>query len=297
MANRHRISWENGRSCAFDSGGRLAFETRPEERIPKGICGFGEASYNWYHWLIEILPTIMMAQKLDAGYDDLPLLVPEEALTNATFRETLAFFQGNREIVSLKKTHQYRVGELIFIPPPAYGPFNMHRGYWPNPSDYSQNIDVLKQFRMRILDQLALPKKNDGPRRIFLARPANARQYNQDELTNAAHDMGFDIVRMETLSFREQAHLLHAADLVVGPSGAAWAGSLFMRPGTKGLAWVLKEYKGGSFFSNLSCVSGSQLAYLLVDADQDISGTHDAIAAPYTVPVDTFVQHVKALET
>lgn len=295
VQHRHRISWENGRSCAFDAGGRLVFEKRPEIEIAKGICGFGEASYNWYHWLIEILPMIMLAQDLGSAYQDYPLLVPEEVLANRTFRETLALFQGTREIIPLKSKDQYRVGELVFIPPPVYGPFNMHRGYWPELSDYSQNINVLKRFRAYILEQLDIMPEPDTPRRIFLARAATARQYNQDELIAIAQDMDFESIRMETLSFREQVRILHGAELVVGPSGAAWSGALFMRPEAQGLAWVLKEYTGGSFFSSLSCVSGSQLTYLFVQAEKNISGTHDAITTPYSVPADVFTDRLQAL--
>ncbi|WP_298844434.1 DUF563 domain-containing protein [uncultured Roseobacter sp.] len=293
--NKHRVSWENGRSCAFDADGRLVFENRPQEQIVRGICGFAEASYNWYHWLIEILPMIMVAGDLGAEYADWPLLVPEEAFGNATFRETLDLFRGNREVVALRKTHQYRIGELLFCPPPVFGPFNMQRGHWPEPSDYSQNLEVMKSFRSAVLEKLAVTARQDGPRRVFLARPSDVRQYNQDDIIAAARKKDFHIVYLEKLSFREQVQILHDADIVVGPSGAAWAGSLFMRPGTKGLIWVHREYMGGSFFSNLTCASGSQLTYLPVDSSDKISGTRDTAKTAYTLPVDSFVAHVDAL--
>lgn len=291
LDNKHRFTWENGRSCKYEFEGRLFFDNRDIDTLPKGICGFSQGAYNWYHWLIEILPTIMLANNLPREYDKHPLLVPEEILDGPTFRQALELFSGDRQIIPLKKNKQYEIKELIFIPPPVFGPFNMHDGYWPEPSDYVQNIDVMKQFRTSTLERLKIEYDGKGPSRVFMARPPKSRSYNQEEILEAALELGFHIMRPEELSFREQVHVLHNADYVIGPTGAAWANSLFMRPGTKSLIWALKEYDGGCFFSNLTLASQSQMNYCFVEANTKVSNTYEAFLASYELPVDVFRQH------
>ncbi|APX14034.1 glycosyltransferase 61 family protein [Tateyamaria omphalii] len=102
-------------------------------------------------------------------------------------------------------------------------------------------------------------------------------------------------MQMEKLSFREQVSLMHNADFVIGPTGAAFANTLFMRPGSQSLVWALREYAGGCFFSNMAHVSGCEMTYCFVEADEPITSTFDAFGASYQLPVDVFCQHLDQL--
>lgn len=293
--NTHRYIWENGRSCSYQFGVQLYFNKEHEEHVPKAICAFAQGASNWYHWLIEVLPTVMLAQNLSAKYDDYPLLVPEEILAGPTFRETLDLYVGNRRIIPLEKNKQYRISKLIFVPPAVFGPLNMRKWQWPTPSDYSHNIGVMKQFRTNTLQRLGIEYDSNGAKHIFMARPSGARGYNQDDIIKVALDRGFQIVRPEEFSFRQQVQMIHNADCVVGPTGAACANTLFMRPGTKSLVWALKEYEGACFFSNLAHVAGSQMTYCFVEADAEVPSTYEAYGASYKLPVDTFAHHIDSI--
>ena len=284
-----------GATCVCDHHGKLLFSKLPLERIEKGICGIGHAAANWYHWFIEVLPTIMLAGRLPETFDDYPLLVPEEVLAGETFRDTLEIFRSTREVLPLRRDRTYALGELVFIPSPTHGPINMQDGLWPEPADYTQNMQAMAEFRDRILASLGLDPMPASPRRIFLARPAGSRSYNSDELEAIAADRGFHIQRPERLSFREQVALFRNADVVIGPSGAAWACSLFLRPGSRGLIWALKEYAGACFYSNLTLLSGADLTYMLVDAHSPVRSTHEAYFASYSVPADLFATQLDAV--
>ncbi|UYP67453.1 glycosyltransferase family 61 protein [Thalassobacter stenotrophicus] len=271
------------------------FKVAKEVYLKKGVCFITPGAANWYHWLIEILPTIMLMQNLPTDYDDYPLLVPEEILSGSTFRETLDLFIGTRPVIALDRDTTYHVGEMVVIPLPASGPFNMHDHQWPVPQDYVNNIGVMQQFRTQTLESLGVTYDGNGPKRLFLARAPGARSYNQDDILEVARAKGFEIMHPERLSFREQVQIMHNADFVAGPTGAAWANSVFMRPGTQSLIWALKEYDCACFFANLGHVAGCQTTYCFVEADTPIKNTSEALSASYMLSPKVFSDHLDAL--
>lgn len=52
---------------------------------------------------------------------------------------------------------------------------------------------------------------------------------------------GFTFVYMEDLSFCEQVSLMAQAEIIVGPTGAAWTNIIFASPGTKALCWMARD--------------------------------------------------------
>lgn len=295
LERRHRFKRENGRSFVLEANGVCYFNTAKQISIKKGLCAIAPGAANWYHWLIEVLPTIMLMQNLPKAYDDYPLLVPEEVLSGDTFKDTLDLYIGTRPVIGLASDAQYCVGKMVIIPPPVSGPFNMHDHLWPVPEDYLSNIGVMQQFRTQTLDCLGVTYDGNGPKRVFLARPPGTRSYNQDDILKVAHAKGFEIVRAEHLSFREQVQMMHNADFVAAPSGAACANMVFMRPDTKSLIWALKEYDSACFFSNLGHVAGCQTTYCFVEADTPVKSTYEAFSASYVLSPKVFSDHLDAL--
>lgn len=261
-----------------------------------GIALFGAGVTNWYHWLIEILPAAFLAERLPAEYDTFPLLVPDACLKFDTFGASLALFTQKRKVETLAAGSSTRVGRLIQIDSVACGPMNLVSGQWPGPRDYSQNGEVLSQFRAAILDRLSI-RERPPTRRIFLARGNSRRNYNQDELLEIAADHGFEAVYPETLSFRDQVETFASAQAVVGPSGAAFANMLFCQGNTRGLTWLLPQYKGFCAYSNLAHVVGMDLRYIFVTPLSPINSSFDAYSAAYTLEGERFEAALKALDT
>ncbi|MBY5934986.1 glycosyltransferase family 61 protein [Tateyamaria omphalii] len=263
--------------------------------VPYGICAFGHGDANWYHWLAEILPVVWLSRNLPAEFKDYPLLVPETALTIPSFRETLDLCRGDREVIGLRGDVLHRFDRLVHIPSPVSGPFNMRDHMWPEPEDYIQNVDVVRQVRHAVLENLGIERDADSPKRVFLVRPPRARSYNQEDIRVAAEARGFTAVQMEQLTFREQVSLMYNAEFVIGPTGAAFANTLFMSPGSQSLVWALQEYDGACFFSNLAHAAGCEMTYCFVEADTTVKSSYEAFAASYKLPVDTFCEHIDQL--
>jgi glycosyl transferase family 61 len=292
---RNRVRMDNEHETCIVQGDQVALKRERGKKVEKGICAFSQGDSNWYHWLAEVLPTVLLSRNLPDAFDSYPLLVPEAALNIASFRDTLDLCRGERDVVPLQKSQLHEFGELVYIPPQVIGPFNVQDGQWPEPGHYRQNIEVMHLLRDTILKKLNITRTNDGPKRVFLARPPNTRSYNQSDIITAAQDRGFEPVYLEKLSFREQVQLMHNADYVVGPTGAAFTNTLFMHPDSHSLVWALREYAGACFFSNLAHVSNNNMTYCFVEADSPIVNSFQAFLASYKLPVEVFCHHIDAL--
>jgi len=290
-----RVRMDSEHETCIVKGDRVALKRSDVARIDRGICAFGQGSSNWYHWIAEYLPLVMLSQNLPSAYDGYPLLVPEAALTVPSLKDTLDLCRGGRNVVPMKEAQLHEIAELVYMPPQVSGPFNVSAGTWPEPKDYTQNIDLMRELRNMILNALGIRRTAGGPKKVFLARPPGTRSYNQDEIITTAKQRGFEPVRLEKLSFKEQVQLMHNAEYVVGPTGAAFTNTLFMHAHSKSLVWALQEYSGSCFFSNLAHVCGSDMTYCLLKSGTPIRDSREAFQASYHLPLDIFCHHIDAL--
>jgi capsular polysaccharide biosynthesis protein len=283
------------RIISFGIDDRLGIvNTKRDGQLSRGIALFGNGAFNWYHWLIEILPIAMLSNDLSSEFQKFPFLVPQEYEKYPSYRDSLEIFRRGRQVVPLIYSKQYHVEDLVLIDSPVHGPFNMRSGVWPAVSDYRQNMLILRKFRERILSALSV-KRSTPEGLYFLARGNSRRNYNQHELSEIAESLGFTVIYPETLSFREQVELFYSARIIVGASGGAWANTLFCQSGSKGLTWTFPEYKGFCVYSNLAMVSGLELSYIYSRADRPILSTGAAYDMSYSVDVKMFRTTLKSL--
>lgn len=241
-------------------GEKLALvRTNHNEPIKKGIFLAGNGSFNYYHWMIEILPKLIYLQQHDEHYD-FPLLVGEHAQLIPVFKEALNVFKNERQIIFLKQGNIYKVSELLYISAVNMCPFNLRPNEKLDVADFifrPSSIDSLRRkFEVRFETE-ATP----STRRIFLAREGSRRNYNQEEIFSIFEEYGFQKVYMEKLSLKEQSLLMNSAEIIVGPAGAAWTNLLFCRPGTACLSWLAEESAGFSAYSNLASLVGAKMHY------------------------------------
>lgn len=291
--NRSHILF-NSDGISFINNDIALFKMYDEEKLSKGIALVGLGSFNWYHWLIEILPAAMLAGKLNPLYSDYNFLVPIEYEKYQSYRESLDIFLGGRNVTLLLPKKQYHVENLIFIDSPVHGPFNLNHGFWPKITDYKQNAEVLIEFRQKIINALLIAEaKPNGL--YFVARGNSRRGYNQDELIAVAQSMGLTVVYPEQLSFREQVQLFNSAKLIVGASGGAWANILFCQANSIGLTWIFHEFNGFCVYSNLANIVGCKLLYLFIKGAEPLKSTGVAYNMPYHVDLDIFKNTLQAL--
>lgn len=227
----------------------------PEQHIESGVFLGGNGAFNYYHWLVELLPKLEFVEDVDE-----PLLVSDDVDRIPTFREALMRVAGARQVVFLRQDLTYRVSRLLYVESPSICPFNLRSGEEFRVGDFLLRSASIQFLRGRLLGT-SRPSLSMR-RRLFLARKSVRRDYNQDEVFSVFERHGFEKVYMEDLPLREQIEAVRSADMIAGPTGAAWTNLLFAEPGTRCLCWMAQEQRGFAAYSNLAHAVGAELRYV-----------------------------------
>jgi len=265
---------------------------RPMEHLDKGIFLGGNGSFNYYHWMLEILPKLQFLRDLGSEYDDYPLLVSEEVERISTFREALALIVTDRPLVTLDRGTTYCIGNLVYINAPNNCPFNLRGNQKVRVSDFlfrDSSIDFLRSQ----LSSDRNKRVETVSARIFLARRGRRRSYNQDEVYGMFKRQGFDKVFMEEMSLKRQIELISNCEMVAGPTGAAWTNLLFCRKGTKCLCWMSEASRGFSAYSNLARIAGIDLRYVIYESGATSTG--DVYSMDYRLDIGEIQNQLEEL--
>jgi capsular polysaccharide biosynthesis protein len=223
--------------------------------IPQGIFVGSWSPHNWFHWVIDTLPSVYLASLLPEEFNDFPLILPDTGVRTQSWLEPLALVRGNRDIVHISHREYSEVENLIWIDSPSCpGPLALRPSGYPH---FRLHGSCLQTYRQHILQQLGLDSPRSAPfRKIFLAREEKGnRPYNQQELLAVAAGFEFEPVFLERLSFKESVEVMLDATHVIGPHGAGWANALFCREGTEGLLWTWPEAKDDNWFTNIASLN------------------------------------------
>jgi capsular polysaccharide biosynthesis protein len=264
---------EHSEQQKFDySGGQILSHGRETavvqlgnaEKIKKGIFLGGNGSFNYYHWVVEILPKVQFLSLLPPSYADYPLLISENVELIPAFKETLDLLSRGREVVILKKDLSYFVGNLVYVDSPSNLPFNLRKGERFYLSYSHINGDSIRYIRKAALERIKIFKQQEVAcsKRIFLCRKEKRRSYNENDVFECLAGFGFEKVYMGELSFDEQVAVVHQAEWIVGPTGAAWTNLIFCQPGAKCLCWMAEEFGDFSAYSTIARLVGADMRYI-----------------------------------
>lgn len=293
LANRRRHSTD-GANLFWLGQEYCVGRTGQQDHLPAALLIGGAGAFNWYHFLVECLPKVALAQSLPAPMKDWPLLVPAEYSRIPGFQAALAVFSDGRAILPVPRGKVVQVDRLVVFDEVSYGPFNMYQGDWPVISDYAQHDEFLREYLTRLRTGLLGGQPCPPPtRRIFLVRPTVRRNYNQDALVAIARRYGFEPCSPETLPLSEQARLFASAAMIVGASGAAWVGMAFCEKPARMLSWLPKEYGEFCSYSTLAQLLGHRLEFLTAHPDRPLKNTADAYEHSYKLDEDDFENALK----
>ena len=273
---------------------------RANVELKEGILIGGAGAFNWYHFVVEVLPKAFLSKNLPSQFDRLPLLVPDECRRFPSFSSALEHFSSGRPLQFIQKGDLVGVERLIVFDEPSIGPFNLIAGEWPRVEDYAQHDAFLRsffeEFRSKALKIGELKVKAKNPeRRIFLVRPGVRRNYNQDELLAIALQYGFEPFSPEAFTLAQQAKIFSESSAVIGPSGAAWVGMIFREAPLHGLTWLPREYKSFCGYSNLATLLGHRLNFIEAKTPRALRSTGEAYVSDYQVCPIKFESALKTL--
>lgn len=241
---------------------------QPAIKVKSAINLLGQNAGNYAHWLTEILPKLVIANKYEA-FKDQALLV--DGWIHANLHESINWLRGNEKpVIYVNRWQAVEADQLIDISLPGYEPYIPHellakeRPIYVNSfSRYA--LDLLRKECHMLARCESLPT---GTKYIYLKRSAKSsnvrRVVNIDELELILAEHGFQFIEAETLSFKQQVSACLNAEIIVGPVGAALANIIFAPKGCKVLA-LAPYYSSGNYYyySNLAAALGHELGYIL----------------------------------
>jgi capsular polysaccharide biosynthesis protein len=250
--------------------------------IPAGILLANRMGKNYYHWVMECMPRLLLAR--DAGLPQLPFVVseiPEQC------RELARLFG---ELVVVADDEVLAVGTLYVPYVPAYSP------------DRASEIPLacyddtyLPRLRREILERIGPLPDRAAHRVLYVGRRGGTtmrRILNTDAVVEEIAGFGGEVVYPGELTLREQIAAFMAADVVIGPAGAGFANMLFCRPGTTVIMLTRDRNVNPSHFGIAAHALGLRLICLAgFPEDPADDDTH----ASYFVDIPLLVRTLKEL--
>ena len=249
----------------------------PRSRLRNGRIGIAvtpEASGNYYRWLLDLLPRILLLKRATHNFSNYDAVFLNGS--RASYEgETLAALQLPSEIVSyVGSRDRFQIASAV-IP--------------------SMNIDAVAPWKVRALRELAPPTRTDARRRLYLSR-AHApvrRIANENEISAELRRRDFEVIEPEKLSWRQQVDLFAGATLIVAAHSAALSNIVFCRPGTH-IVEITTRAGYRDCFWRLAGVAG--LAYQVLEAQPTRASARPVDNADMIVNRDELARVLSAAE-
>ena len=271
---------------------------KPICQLNCGIFLGGNGSWNYYHWMLELLSKIEFISKLPNLEQGYKILVNEDVVLTPSLKKTLNIFINSQSVnislIILKNEINYLVKDLFYINSTSSLPFSL-RGKFKFKCEYSSIDDKSIIFLRETVFKSLLKNTGivDGDEKIFLCRKNIRRNYNQNDVANLLHKYGFKSVFIEDYDFLEQVRIIKQAKFIVGPTGAAWTNLIFASAGSKALCWMADKANDFSVYSNIAKIVGVDLRYITYSSS--VRATGDLYSEDYFIELNEIESGLKAL--
>jgi capsular polysaccharide biosynthesis protein len=225
----------------------------------------GDVSY--YHYLTDVLPRLEILERLDPSPERLylPASLPFQ-------RQLLELLQiPSERIIDADRVRHLKAGVLVV---PGLPDADLKTPPW-----------VVSWLRERLLSRE--PPAPRG-RRLYLSRGRRRGSRivrNEPEVVDALATLGFEVLDPGAMPVAEQIATFAAADLVVGPHGAALANLAFVSPGAGVVELFAPDYVQGCYWKICACLPGVTYRYLVGVGKPPRRGRMDGVDSDITIDV------------
>jgi len=245
----------------------LAQTLNPEQNTleGRGFSLVSAASWkNYFHWLIDTLPTARFINWDDYDY----ILAPNCRRYHELSYEALGL--PMEKIIPMEHETHYEVEELSHIP---------RGGVALIPDEAIQYLRKLFGTEPSpFADKKLYLSRNDGWRR---------RITNEDEVFKALEPYGYEHIVIGKRTIKEQAELFSQASHVIGPHGAAMTNLVFSGKETKLMECFSGTFMFPHFYHLCASLGQPYLAHWTENPDDDPDGPID---------LDSFLPLVEMME-
>lgn len=223
-----------------------------------GLMLHSRKSSNWFHWIIESLPQLIIAEQALGKVDT--IIVDRSIKGSANHIASLRKVVGNAydNIQFVDPDTMLTGADAITVMGTQKNPFNIKLGFHTQNS-VGYRSDLVLSLREKLRRGVVIDKS--FPKRVFLLRDESTRTYNQNEMLVEFESKGFVGVFCERLSLSDQICLFNNAEYIVGPTGAAWTNVLFASSRAKCFIWAPDGLRDYGCFSNLASIVGAYMTY------------------------------------
>ena len=185
---------------------------------------------NYYHWVIESLPRLLLIQK---SFPDCLLIIPDPA---PEFVKTTITLLGFKRFVPLHITDMtiLKINNLVmpsleFEQAQEYITKRSKKNYSQNHSPEKNEEELIITVKKQILSHF---KPQRPGKKIFVSRSRQKfrRLINEKDLEPVLAKNGFEIVYFEGMPFNEQVKLMQETELLLSTHGANLVNLLFLPP-------------------------------------------------------------------
>ncbi len=269
----------------------LLTNKRPRfKKIRKGILISCDHSFNYFHWLVETLPKLLLVDSI-GRFNDVPLLIPNglhENLEAALMKVNI----NGRHIIRLQCGEAYKVKQLIY--PSALSRVLDH---YKGKLSFNTDIVLSHKWVYAVSKTMRLVTEKKPWRKLFLTRRKGIRSLgNLQEIEQLLFDNGYEIIELEGLSMNDQITLFSQASVVIAPSGAALTNMLFCRPGTKVIALTSNhELTNYYLWSQVAGITGLDLTTISGQRLYNITNIY-AVHDDYIIDLKILKDTIQSLE-
>jgi capsular polysaccharide biosynthesis protein len=231
----------------------LIREATEGKEFEQGIIISSRVDSNWFHFLIETLPRILLVENIVPK--DIPVIVssrvPESGL------EALRLVTS-RQIIRVDESRATRVQRAYVPGPVIYHPDTQF--LWGSDLSGCVNIAALKELRSIVLNSF---DTSAIYARSYLERSGRNRVIlNKWAVRLVLNKFGFKTYDPGKMSFEAQINLIVGSDLMVVPGGAVMSNFIFCKPGARIIVLVSKFGEVYSMPKLLGSVAGAEVRIL-----------------------------------
>ncbi|AZL54730.1 glycosyltransferase family 61 protein [Aliarcobacter skirrowii] len=267
----------------------------------------GNGSFNYYHWIIEILPKlILLDSKFFKELNIQTIIVDKKVAEIKSFHDSLriilAYKNINHKIIYIDYNKEIFFRKIIYITSfncTLYNQIQINNVEYYIKAYYSK--DILNIFRETILNSknfinfLNNTKDYDKfPKRFFILRGKvsgfNKREYNEEEIFSCFEKYNFKKIFIEEYTFIEQVYLFNNASFIAAPSGAFLANMIFSKINTNIISWLPSRFLSVSCYSTIAHLYNLNMFFI------EATPKDEYFHGPYTLNPDNVKNILLKLE-